>query len=236
MGGMGIATGTREAASALRWWLEMGVDTPIQEIPRNWLDRSASQPPETALPQAAKAPAAPAPTNLAQFQQWLAGPEGPLASARSRPVLPVGATEAEVMLLFEPPGREEIAASAPVGGEAAELMRRMLQAIGMDGKAYSANLACFHSPGARLSPEQLAQCAAAARLHVALARPKRLLLLGDAPCRALLGKALLQARGHVHVIEGIRTIASFHPRHLLQHTTHKRLAWEDLLLFTEEPE
>jgi DNA polymerase len=153
----------------------------------------------------------------------------------SKPVLPQGAEEAEVMLLSEPPTRDELGSGAPFGGEAAELMERMLAAIGMAGQAYSANLACFHSPSARLTDKEVEQCREAARQHVALARPKRLLLLGDAPCRAVLGKPLLQARGHVHKVEGVRTVATFHPRQLLKRPSDKALAWKDLLLLTEEP-
>ncbi len=232
MGGMGVAMDTREAASALRWWLEAGVDVAVQESPRNWFER------QTAMPESAEAeePVAPQslPDTLEAFQQWLAtSPEAPLAS-RSRPVLPQGAQGAEVMLISDPPTREEIASGLPVGGDSAELMERMLAAIGMAGQAYSANLACFHSPVARLSQKQLEQCAAAARRHIALAKPKRLLLLGDAPSRALLGKPLLEARAHVHKVEGVRTIATFHPRQLLKRPSDKRLAWQDLLLLTEE--
>jgi uracil-DNA glycosylase family 4 len=123
----------------------------------------------------------------------------------------------------------------PIGGEAAQLMQRMLAAIGLQDSAYSANLACFHSAAARLSPAELERCAAAALNHVALAKPKRLLLLGDAPCRAVLGKPLLQARGHVHKVEGVRTVATFHPRQLLKRPSDKSLAWKDLLLLVEEP-
>ena len=138
------------------------------------------------------------------------------------------------MLMSEPPTLEDLASGLPIGGESAELMERMLAAIGMAGKAYSASLSCFHSPGARLSPKQLEQCAAAARRHIALAKPKRLLLLGDAPSRALLGRPLLEARAHVHKVEGVRTIATFHPRQLLKRPSDKRLAWQDLLLLTED--
>lgn len=229
MGGTGIAMDTREAASALRWWLEMGVDAAVQEQPRNWFERSRAP----ARVEEEHAPA-PLPSTLESFRDWLSGPEGPLASARSKPVLPQGAEGAEVMILSEPPTREELASSQPIGGGAAELMERMLAAIGMAGQAYGANLACFHSPSPRLTPEQLEQCAAAARRHVALARPKRLLLLGDLPCRALLGKSLLEARGHVHTIEGVRTVATFHPRFLLSRTDQKPLAWRDLQLLIKE--
>ena len=206
------------------------MDVAVQEHPRNWLEQSAPLAPADKE----QAPA-PAPDSLEAFRQWLSSnADAPLASTGSRPVLPKGAEEAEVMLLSEPPGRDELANGEPIGGAAAELTERMLQAIGMAGKAYLANLACFHSPGSRLSPEQLQQCASAARQHVALVRPKRLLLLGDGPSRALLGKPLLQARGHVHKVEGIRTVATFHPRQLLKRPSDKALAWKDLLLLSDE--
>lgn len=230
MGGTGIAMDRREAASALRWWLEAGVDVAVQERARNWLERPPPPPASVREEQAQ----APLPATLDAFRDWMIGPDAPLASAGSKAVLPQGAEGAEVMVLSEPPGRDELASGQPVGGAAAELLQRMLRAIGMSDRAYSANLACFHSPGGRLSPEQVEQCASAARQHVALARPKRLLLLGDAPARALLGKTLVEARGHVHKIEGIRTIATFHPRQLLKRPSDKALAWQDLLLLVEE--
>lgn len=231
MGGLGIATDRSEAASALRWWLEAGVDVPTQEDPRNWFERTPAAAP-TVLDQQIEP--APLPQDLDAFHRWLSGPQAPLFNNGSKTVLPLGAEGAEVMLLSEPPGREELGSGRPFGGEAAELMERMLAAIGMAGQAYSANLACFHSPSPRLTAKQLEQCRAAARQHVALAKPKRLLLLGDAPCRAVLGKPLLQARGHVHKVEGVRTVATFHPRQLLKRPSDKALAWKDLLLLTEE--
>ena len=119
--------------------------------------------------------------------------------------------------------------------EAWQLMTRMLAAIGIRATdAYSATLACFHAPGTKLRPDELSECAEIARRHVTLARPKRLLLLGDAPARALLGKPLAAARGHVHKIEGVRAVVTFHPRFLLNRPSDKALAWRDLLLLMEE--
>ena len=232
MGGPGIATDEREAASALRWWLEMGVDAAVQETPRNWFERE--QPPALVRDEP-PAPAIPVPDTLEEFQKWLStSADAPLAAQRSKPILPSGAQGAEVMVLCEPPSRDEVACGEPIGGEAAELMERMLAAIGLAGKAYKANLACFHSPGGRLSEQQLDKCAAAARRHVALAAPKRLLLLGDAPPLALLGKPLVGARGHVHTIEDVRTVATFHPRQLLRRPSDKARAWQDLLLLMDQ--
>jgi len=110
----------------------------------------------------------------------------------------------------------------------------MLAAIGIaTDNAYVASLSPFHTPGARFNGD-LEACAAIARDHVRLARPERLVLFGDAPARALLGEPLARARGRVHRVEGIRTIATFHPRWLLQRPSDKALAWRDLLLLMSE--
>ena len=232
MGGERVAMDERQAVSALRWWLETGVDVATQECPRNWLEQPAKV---ASTPSPAVPVSEPPLESLEGFRDWLSSSlDAPLASAGARAVRPQGTEGSEVMLLSEAPTRDEIAAGLPIGGDAAVLMERMLAAIGLAGQAYSANLACFHSPGARLSDQQLEACAAAARQHIALARPKRLLLLGDVPSRALLGKRLLEARGHVHKIEGVRTVATFHPRQLLRRPSDKALAWRDLLLLIEE--
>jgi DNA polymerase len=226
------------AASALRWWLEAGVDVPVQEEPRDWLNAMPSGP--TVAESPAAAPAAPAettfPETLDLFRDWLGTAEAlPMASAGARRVLPHGQEGAPVMLLAETPAGEDAAAGRPIAGAAWLLMERMLAAIGLAAEqAYSASLSCFHAPGARLGERELTACATIARRHVALAAPKRLLLLGDAPARAMLGKSLAEARGHVHKVEGVRTIVTFHPRFLLKQPSNKALAWRDLLLLMEE--
>jgi DNA polymerase len=159
----------------------------------------------------------------------------PFAASGTRRVLPHGIEAAEIMLLADMPTPEDLAGDTPIAGPAWELTQRMLAAIGFGAdQAYVANLSCIYSPGARLSGQELEACAAIVRRQIALAKPKRLLLLGDAPCRALLGKPLTAARGHVHKIEGVRTVATFHPRQLLQRASDKGLAWRDLLLLMEE--
>lgn len=236
MGGEGIGISGAEAAGMLCWWLEAGVDVAVQEEPRNWLRQEA---PAESIP-AQEAPAAATeeevPETLDHFRDWLAASNAvPLARSGGRRVLPVGAEDAPVMILADVPSGEEAAAGQPIAGDARDLAERMLAAIGIRAdEAYLANISCLHAPGQRLSDRDLQECAAVARRHVALARPKRLLLFGDAPARALTGKPLAEARGHVHTIEGVRTVATFHPRHLLKRTSDKALAWKDLLLLMEE--
>jgi DNA polymerase len=235
MGGDNERIGAAEAASMLAWWLEAGVDTAVAEAPRNWLKPRSDQP-RAETPAAPPEPAEELPDTLPLFRDWLEqAPALPLSNAGSRRVLPHGFEGAPVMLIAEMPSGEDAVEGRPIAGTAWQLMERMLAAIGIDAaEAYSASLSCFHSPGPRMSAAELEQCAAIARRHVAAAKPQRILLLGDGPVLALLGKRLVQARGHVHKIEGVRTVATFHPRQLMDQPSNKARAWQDLLLLMEE--
>ena len=234
MGGEDQGYSAADAASTLGWWLEAGVDIAIAENPRNWLKAPAPPPPNVRQPSAQAVSQALETLHL--FRDWLGtAPALPLAGAGTTRVLPRGQESAPVMLVAEMPAREDAAEGRPIGGEAWQLMTRMLAAIGIAAEdSYTATLSCFHAPGAKIRAEDLAECAAIARQHVTLAKPKRLLLLGDAPARALLGKPLAAARGHVHKVEGVRTVATFHPRFLINRPSDKALAWRDLLLLMED--
>jgi uracil-DNA glycosylase len=238
MGGEVEPIGVAEARSALAWWLQAGVDIAVQEEPRDWLKPAAPRVPVASAPEATPATNVTQPSHetLAELQQWLAGTmQLPLSSATAKRIMPHGPENAAIMLLSDAPALEDSAAGQPIGGEAWELASRMLAAIKIPvDQAYSASLSCFHAPGARMSPAEREACAEIARRHIGLAKPKRLLLFGQGPTQALLGKPLPQARGHVHKVEGVRTIATFHPRDLIKQPSNKSLAWKDLLLLMED--
>jgi DNA polymerase len=234
MGGEMQALDEAAAASLVGWWLESGVDAPVAEAPRDWLGRTKEIQQPATPPGSTKAPQPPA--DLSAFRDWLATASGlPMDRAGAIRVAPHGAEGARVMLLSDIPGREDAAEGRPIGGEAWALTVKMLAAIGIKPEeAYHASLACFHAPGARIGREELEACAGIARDHVRLARPERLILFGDAPSRALLGEPLAKARGRVHKVEGVRTVATFNPRWLLQRPADKALAWRDLLMLMSE--
>ncbi len=228
MGGEVELIGIAQARSALTWWLEAGVDVAVQEEARDWLTpvRSKAAPAEP-VP-------APEPTleTLDQFRDWLGSSQNlPMARPGARRVMPVGGEQSEVMLFVEAPDD----ASAPLSGDVWELTQRMLAAIKISAEqAYIASLSCFHTPGVRMTQTDRQACAEIARKHVALVKPKRLLLFGEGPSQALLGKPLPSARAHVHKVEGVRTVVTFHPRQLVNQPSNKSLAWKDLLLLMEE--
>ena len=187
-----------EAKSALAWWLDAGVDVAVQEEPRDWLSPApAAEPATAAAPAPTPAPQPnviePSPDTLAELQQWLArSVQLPLAGSGTKRVLPHGPEQAPVMLLSDARRsqmRPPASRSAAISWLLAE---RMLAAIGIAAdQAYSASLSCFHAPGVRMSEAERQACAEIARRHIRLVQPQRLLLLGDGPCVALLGKRLI---------------------------------------------
>jgi DNA polymerase len=235
MGGKHDRLSAAEAVTVLGWWIAAGVDAAVQERPPARLGEGAATPAQVqvAAPEEVKEEL---PESLEAFRSWLGESSAmPLARAGARRVLPQGGQAAEVMLVADVPAPDDVAAGQPIGGAAWELTQRMLAAIGLTPEqAYVANVSCIHSPGSRLSPKDLEACGAIIRRHVALAAPRRLLLLGDAACRAVLGKRLGDARGHVQKVEGVRAVATFPPRLLLEHPSNKALAWKDLLLLMED--
>jgi DNA polymerase len=238
VGGEADSIGIAEARSALAWWLDAGVDIAVQEEPRNWLRPPAPRPQVKTEAEPPLHPniVRPAHETLSELQDWLASSmQLPLVSATAKRIMPQGPENAAIMLLTDAPTLDDAAAGQPIGGEAWELAKGMLAAIKIPAEqAYSASLSCFHVPGTKMSAADRGACAEIARQHIRLAKPKRLLLFGDGPAQALLGKPLPLARGHVHKIEGVRTVATFHPRQLINQPSNKSLAWKDLLLLMED--
>jgi DNA polymerase len=219
------------AASTLDWWQEAGVDTLVDEAPRRWL--------ETVAP--AQAPAAPEeptaaalPASLAEFEAWRVSAAAP-DSAWGKPIAPQGAADSGLMVLLDMPEREDAAAGQLLSGAAGRLFDRMLAAIGRDRQSiYLASLAAARPATGRIAPETAGTLADLARHHLALVRPKRLLVMGDAANRALLGTNAAQGATLFHIVNHdagqTEAVATFHPRFLLDNPGQKARAWRDLQL------
>lgn len=232
------------AASALEWWHDAGVDTLADESPRDWCAAAAPLP-QPERPAAVAAPArvatAPLPTSIAQFAAWRVGADRPEANWPGVPVAPTGDPAAPIMVLADMPERPEHDGDADsgvlLGGVAGRLFDRMLAAIGRTrGDVYLASLCAVRPVAGRVAPECEARLGEVARHHVALAAPRRLLLLGNAPSRALIGADVARVRGGLQAINlesgtiriTVEAVASFHPRLLLERPADKGRAWKDL--------
>lgn len=142
------------------------------------------------------------------------------------------------MLIVDMPGLDDAAAAKLIGGEAGRLFDCMLAAIGRDRESiYLASLSCLRSPAGSFDADSAKQCAVLARHHIGLAAPLAVLLLGDAPAKALLGGSVIQTRGRWHEISTpkgqVRALATFPPSLLLDQPKAKRHAWADLQMLIE---
>lgn len=221
--------------SALAWWRDAGLDTLVEDEPRNWLARPLPAAP-AAVPGPVAAPAQPPLADtLDAHVAWLRdSADLPEAGWGAPRLLPAGDPAAALMLVTDMPETGDAAAGSLLSGELGALFDRMLKAIGHDrGSIWLAPFTTVRPIGG-MPADALAPLARLALHQIGLVGPRRVLLMGDAPNRALLGAEAATLRGRIHAVNlGDRTIeavATFHPRMLLQRPAWKAEAWKDLQL------
>jgi uracil-DNA glycosylase family 4 len=224
-------------ASALGWWADAGVDTPIAETPHDWLAPPAKPAPATA-PIATTSPVAALPDDLAAFHALLA--EGAYVPGAGLPRLRVGPSgdpASGLMIVVDMPDSDDVRGGPLFSGATARLFDAILAAMGRTRETiYCAPLSPVRLHGGRIdAPEPLA---ALMRRHIALIRPRAVMLFGDETCRALLGMERGQARGGLRSLNHdggtVPAIAIVHPRHMLKHPVCKAEAWADMRLLIGE--
>jgi uracil-DNA glycosylase len=228
-----------EALSALQWWADAGVDVLVDEAPRDWLRPKTEAPPRRVEPEVAE-PTEVLPNQLQLFRAWLADDQDlPYAAPAAPRVCPAGDPASGLMMITDMPAAEDCSSGILLSGDAGTLFDRMLAAIGRDrSNIYLASISCLRSPSGSFTDPGASRCATLARHHLGLAAPKAVLLLGDTCCKALLGMAVMQARGRWHGIAThvgeIPALASFHPSYLLDQPGAKKHAWADLQMLMEK--
>ena len=223
-------------ASALEWWCDAGVDCEIDDAPRDWLARAATVPALDRLPaQVQESAPEPAklPETLDQFAAWRLGEGIPEAGWPGRALGTQGDPASGLMIVVDMPDREDDIAGQLLSGAPGALFDRMLAAIGRARQSvYLAALAVKRPPAGRVTDETGRKLEALIRHHLALARPKRVLALGNAASRAITGMDVAHARGSLcpvnHDGGTSEIVASFHPRFLLEKPAAKADAWKDL--------
>ncbi len=230
------------AASAIDWWIDAGVDASVDETPRDWLAAIVAPPPAArarpGAPAAAEAPPVPAlPDTLDAFLAWRASDAAPEAAWPGGVIAAQGPADAALLVLVDVPEREDAEAGILLGGAAGRLFDRMLAAIGQSRASIHLVAVCAKRPmTGRIAPDIEERLGEIARHHIALVAPKRVLLLGNAPSRALLGADVAPARESLRVVNlgggnkavTVEAVASFHPRFLLERPAQKADAWRDL--------
>ena len=249
-----------ELRAALEWQIELGATEAAGDGPINWYDlneapaaqsaKTTPQKPASATPtpvakvaeidpvaEARKA-AAKSDTLEKLHQSLFEFDFCELKKGARNTVFADGLAGAEVMIIGEAPGRDEDIEGRPFVGRAGQLLDKMLAAIALDRTAttpdaavYITNVMPWRPPQNRDPSEaEIAMMVPFVTRHIELARPKLVVLMGNAACQAMLGtKGITRLRGQWAEVAGTPAMPMFHPAYLLRNPERKREAWADLL-------
>ena len=190
--------------------------------------------------EAARAAAASADSLEALREAVLAFEGCALKKTATNTVFADGVPEGGLMLIGEAPGADEDRIGRPFVGVSGQLLDRMLAAIGRSRQsdAYITNVLFWRPPGNRKPTDsEIAICRPFVERHIALVRPRLLVLVGGTASAAMLPGSLgiTRLRGQwlalqVNGMPGpVQAIAMYHPSFLLRSPERKREAWVDLL-------
>ena len=238
----------------LEWQIELGADEAIGDAPINRYELdptpAAAKPKETAAPVVptkkvatdpvaeAQAAAAQATSLEALRTAMAAFDHCALKLGAKNLVFSDGVPEARVMIVGEAPGRQEDQIGKPFVGQAGQLLDKMLGAIDLDRHSdqaadavYITNVLPWRPPQNRTpEPSEIAMLLPFLERHITLANPDVLVLMGNTPCQALIGRTgITRMRGNWVEVLGRPALPMFHPAYLLRQTAAKREAWADLL-------
>ena len=237
----------------LEWQVELGVTDAILDAPVDRYQLEASKPKPAAAPTTPPVPEPEPEVDAVAIARATAAGASDLAGlaaamdafdlcelkkgARSF-VFCDGEPAARVMIVGEAPGREEDRAGRPFVGRAGQLLDRMFDAIGLGRHRteaaralYITNVMPWRPPSNRTpDKDEIAMMLPFLHRHIALADPDVLVLMGNTPCQALLGRTgITRMRGQWAEVMDRPTLPMFHPAYLLRNPIAKREAWADLL-------
>jgi DNA polymerase len=161
-------------------------------------------------------------------------------SARST-ITAQGAGTAGIMVIGPMPNADDDREGQAFSGRAGLLLDRMLAAIGQSRESVTITTVIpWRPPGDRMpSGPETAICRPFIERQIALAEPRRVLVLGNFAARFFFGET-----GTIHALRGkwreigvgghsVQAMATLHPQELLSAPASKALAWMDLLAFSE---
>lgn len=151
-----------------------------------------------------------------------------------------GNPKSEVMFIGEAPGAQEDIEGIPFCGASGKLLDNMLEWIGLKRAEnyYISNTIFWRPPGNRKpTPEEIMTCRPFVEKHIALIKPKLIILIGGTATTALLDTktGITKLRGkyfnysNTYLEREIPVGVIFHPSYLLRSPGQKRHTWQDLL-------
>ena len=241
-----------DALAMLVWQVELGADEAILDAPVDRFELPAASPKSKPKEKVAKDAPVPmlgdpvaeaqalasAADDLDQLREAMAGYDHcELKKGARNLVFSDGCAGARVMVVGEAPGREEDRVGKPFVGAAGQLLDAMFSAIGLSRESpdfesalYITNILPWRPQENRdPSPEEMAMMMPFVERHIALAKPEVLVVMGNIPAGALLGRrGITKLRGNWTETQGLPCLPMFHPAYLLRQPLQKRAAWSDL--------
>jgi DNA polymerase len=259
----GQRAGVMDALTALRLQIEWGADEALEAEPVDRLrlpparapSVSSAPPARSALiaqvagnqvagretPAERAARAAAAATTLEELRGAIAGFDGStLRDTATNLLFLEGDPACGLLFVGEAPNADADRAGSPFAGPVGAYLELMLRSVGIDrGAICLAPLIPWRPPGDRPpSQAEIAGCLPFLHRMIALVAPRRIVVLGPLPARALLGATPMRRRTSPiwqdATIPGnaapIATLTMPSPAILLRVPTQRRNAWADLRL------
>jgi DNA polymerase len=234
--------------AAFDWWRDAGVDCDFADEPHDWLAqaRAKTAPTKAQARPAASATIAPSvverpriggdralwPKTLADWNPWwLNEPTLAIAPGAVR-VAPTGAESADVMVLVSMP--EEGDSQGLLEGRGGRLLDAMLASVGVDrSHVYLASALPARITMPDWSDLATQGLGAVLAHHIALAKPRRLLVLGRSGVSTLLGNDLPNKAAHLrsfnHDSGSVLTALVYDLEAMLAKPAFKGGTWNSLL-------
>ncbi len=163
-----------------------------------------------------------------------------LKKTATHTVFAQGVPESGLMFIGEAPGADEDRQGVPFCGVSGQLLDRMLGFIGLNRREnfYITNALFWRPPGNRKpTPEELMICRPFVEKHIALVKPRLLVLVGGTATQAILGdtRGITRLRGQIFSYKNklmeaeIPVHVMYHPSYLLRQPIAKKQSWADLL-------
>ena len=217
----------------------IGCDYVYQDVPINLKEPKSAKPIMEVSAQASTAHPAYNCKNLEELKNSMLNFTGcALKQTALNTVFADGNPSSQVMLVGEAPGADEDAQGLPFVGQSGQLLNKIFASIGLDrDKLYIANIVPWRPPGNRTpSTDEIAICQPFIEQHIALVKPKILVLLGGVSAKTLLktNSAITSLRGKfsnyiTHDGNLIPCLATYHPAYLLRSPGQKAQVWQDVL-------
>ncbi|WPX97865.1 uracil-DNA glycosylase [Candidatus Fokinia crypta] len=168
-----------------------------------------------------------------------------LKSGANNTVFADGEPSSSIMIVGEAPGENEDKYGIPFCGESGALLEHIFKSMGLQRKDIYITNAIFYRPPSNRKPtsEEIDICRPFVQKHIAIVKPKLLLLMGATAAESVLhykgaltpihGKVIRYGKMHNDYIADndmqLNVVPLFHPSYMLRQALSKKIVWNALL-------